>query len=61
MLSDAQIAVLCDIGQSASFDSEKQDRVRQLMDEGYVAEKGDLYELTAKGQKILTELRRRSE
>jgi predicted transcriptional regulator len=55
MISDAQIAVLCDIGQSASFDADKQDRVRQLISEGYVREKGDIYELTPKGQKILTD------
>ena len=45
MPTDQQIAILCDIGQSARFDA---DKVRQMVDlvaEGYVAQDGELFRL----------------
>jgi predicted transcriptional regulator len=54
MLSDGQIAIIRDIGQSVAFADEKQGQVDQLIIEGYVLKNGDLYELTPKGEKILT-------
>jgi predicted transcriptional regulator len=54
MLSDAQIAVLCDIGQSIAFaDDDKQDEIDRLIRDGYVARDGDLYVLTPKGEKVV--------
>jgi predicted transcriptional regulator len=55
MLSDGQIAIIRDIGQSVAFADEKQGQVDQLIIEGYVLKNGDLYELTPKGEKILTD------
>jgi predicted transcriptional regulator len=55
MLSDSQIAIIRDIGQSVAFADEKQGQVDQLIIEGYVLKNGDLYELTPKGEKILTD------
>jgi hypothetical protein len=55
MLSDEQVAVLCDIGQSIAFDDSKQGAVDQLVIEGYVAKHGDLYELTPKGEKVIVD------
>jgi hypothetical protein len=54
MLSDAQIAVLCDIGQSIAFaDDDRQDEIDRLLREGYVTKDGDLYVLTPKAEKVL--------
>jgi hypothetical protein len=50
MLSDEQIAVLCDIGQSVAFSDDRQGLVQQLVIDGYVVKNGDLYELSAQGQ-----------
>jgi hypothetical protein len=50
MLTDEQIAVLCDIGQSVAFSDDRQGAVQQLVIDGYVIRKGDLYELSARGQ-----------
>jgi len=55
MPTHAQIAVLCDIGQFASFNDEKRNQVRLLMEDGYVRKNGERYELTPKGEKILTD------
>jgi predicted transcriptional regulator len=55
MLSDDQIAIIRDIGQSIAFADDKQGQVEQLIIEGYVLKNGDLYELTPKGEKILTD------
>ena len=55
MLTDAQIAVLCDIGQAASFDDEKRGEVASLMDSGFVEKDGDLFKVTARGEKLLTD------
>ncbi len=55
MLTDAQIAILCDIGGSIAFDDDKRGHVDQLIVEGYALKNGDLYELTPKGEKVLTD------
>jgi hypothetical protein len=55
MLTDAQIAILCDIGQASSFDDEKRGEVLSLVDRGYVEPDGDLFKLTPRGQKVLTD------
>jgi hypothetical protein len=36
MLTDRQIAILCDIGQASSFDAEKKSEVVALVARGYV-------------------------
>ena len=43
MLTDAQISILCDIGQASSFDEEKKGEVLRLVVRGYVEEDGDLF------------------
>jgi hypothetical protein len=53
MIRDDQVAILCDIGQSAAFDDAKHGEVDKLVIQGYVLKNGDLYELTSKGQKEL--------
>ncbi len=55
MLTDAQVAVLCDIAQSIAFADDMHGEVDRLIKEGYVAKDGDLYELTPKAEKALTE------
>ena len=56
MLSDAEIALLCDIGQSIGFaGDDKQHEIDRLIKEGYVAKDGDLYALTPKAEKVLTD------
>ena len=55
MLRDDQIAVLCDIGQSIAFADDKQGEIDNLIREGYVAKDGDLYELTPKAEKLLSD------
>ena len=55
MLTDAQVSVLCDIGQSVAFSDSARGEVEKLIVEGYVLKDGDLYELTAKGEKILAD------
>jgi hypothetical protein len=55
MLSDAQIAILCDIGQASSFDEEKRGDVLSLVVRGYVERDGDLFKITPRGQKVLTD------
>ena len=50
MLSDEQIAVLCDIGQSVAFSDDRHGLVQQLVIDGYVTKNGDLYELSAQGR-----------
>ena len=54
MLTDAQVAVLCDIAQSVAF-GDSQGEVDRLIREGYVAKDGDLYELTPKAEKALSD------
>jgi uncharacterized protein YkvS len=55
MLTDEQLAVLCDIGQSVAFADDLHGEVEKLNVEGYVLKDGDLYELTAKGEKVLAD------
>jgi hypothetical protein len=55
MLSDTQIALLCDIGQTYSFDEEKKDEVLDLLVRGYVERDGDLFKITAWGEKVLSD------
>lgn len=55
MLTDAQIAILCDIGQSNSFDDEKRNELSHLLADGYVKKDGDVFGLTPKGEKVLTD------
>ncbi|MES5482155.1 hypothetical protein QMZ05_05300 [Bradyrhizobium sp. INPA03-11B] len=55
MLRDEQVALLCDIAQSIAFAGDAQGEVDRLIKEGYVAKDGDLYELTPKAEKILSE------
>ena len=43
MLTDAQIAILCDIGQASSFDEKKKAEVLNLIAHGYVERDGDLF------------------
>jgi hypothetical protein len=55
MLTDAQIAVLCDVGQASSFDEKKKREVVTLLAQGYL-EKGDKLSplrLTKMGEKAL--------
>jgi hypothetical protein len=53
MLTDEQVALLCDISRSIAFDDDKNGEVERLIVEGYVLKNGDLYELTAKGLGIV--------
>jgi hypothetical protein len=55
MLTDTQVAVLCDIAQSAVLAGERQAEVDRLVKDGYVAKEGDLYQLTPKAQKALSD------
>ncbi|MGY0572749.1 hypothetical protein ACTGJ9_018085 [Bradyrhizobium sp. RDM12] len=50
MLTDAQIALLRDIGQSIAFSDENREELFELITAGYVQKVGDTYELTAKGE-----------
>jgi hypothetical protein len=55
MLTDEQVAVLCDISQSVAFADDVHGEVEKLIVEGYVLKDGDLCELTPKGEKILAD------
>ena len=55
MLTDKQIAILCDIGQASSFDEEKKAEVLSLVVRGYVERDGDLFKITPRGEKVLTD------
>ena len=52
MLTDADIAMLCDIGQSIAFgdSDERHEQLFRLIADGYVQKDGDTYELTARGE-----------
>jgi predicted transcriptional regulator len=54
MPTDQQIAVLCDIGQAAQFDSDKSKEVQDLIAQGYVERDGEAFRLTKKGEQLLT-------
>jgi len=53
MLRDEQIALLCDIGHSVAFAGDAHGEIEKLIVEGYVLKDGDLYELTAKGERVI--------
>ena len=55
MLTDAQVSVLCDIAQSNAFADDKQGEIDRLVKKGYVAKDGDLYQLTHKAEKVLSD------
>jgi hypothetical protein len=55
MLSDQQIAVLCDIGQASSFDAEKTGEVLNLISRGYVEKDGDLFRITPRAERFLAD------
>ncbi len=55
MLTNAQIAILCDLGQASSFDGDKKVEVASLIDRGYVEKDGDLFKITPRGEKVLTD------
>jgi hypothetical protein len=44
MLTDAQIAVLCDIGQSMAFSDDKHEELVRLITDGYVDKDGDTFQ-----------------
>jgi hypothetical protein len=53
MLTDAQIAVLRDIGPASKFSEEKKAAVLRLVVHGYIERDGDLFKLTAIGLRAL--------
>jgi hypothetical protein len=55
MLTDAQIAILCDLEQASSFDEEKKVEVVSLIDRGYAEQDGDLFKIAPRGEKVLTD------
>lgn len=55
MLKDKEVAVLCDIAQSIAFADDRHGEIDRLIKEGYVSKDGDLYELTPKAEKILSD------
>jgi hypothetical protein len=55
MLTDAQIAVLCDIGQASSFNQEKQREVLTMLARGYIERDGDLFKITPLAEKVLAD------
>jgi len=55
MLTDAQVAALCDIGQSIALAGDKRREIERLMQEGYVASSDGYYKLTPKAEKALSD------
>ena len=55
MLTDAQIAILCDLGQASSFDEDKKGEVVSLIVRGFIEKDGDIFKITPRGEKILTD------
>ena len=55
MLTDVQVSVLCDVAQSVALAKGRLDEVDRLMREGYLAKCGDLYALTSKAEKALSD------
>jgi hypothetical protein len=55
VLTDVQVSVLCDIAQSVAPANHKQGEVDRLMKEQYVTRNGDLYTLTPKAEKALSD------
>lgn len=58
MLTDAQIAILCDIGQSIAFSDDRRGELFELIADGYVERNGDTFKLTAKGEAAVGRSRR---
>ena len=59
MLTDEQLAILKQINDSIAFDGDDRGEADKLVIEGYVQKDGDLYQLTAIGEKALLDNRRR--
>ena len=55
MMTDAQLAVLCDIAQSVALAGDQRREIDRLLQEGYVARSGDGYKLTPKAEKTLSD------
>jgi hypothetical protein len=55
MLTDAQVSVLCDIAQSVVLAGDRKSEVSWLIKQGYVAKNRDVYELTPKAEKALSD------
>jgi hypothetical protein len=55
MLTDAQIAILCDLGQASSFDEDKNVEVVSLIIRGFIEKDGDIFKITPRGEKVLTD------
>jgi hypothetical protein len=55
MLTDTQVAVLCDIAQSVALAGDRRREIERLMDEGYIVRDGDGYKLTSKAEKALAD------
>jgi predicted transcriptional regulator len=55
MLTDDEIALLCDIGQSIAFSDDRHGQLFRLIAEGYVQKDGDTYELTSKGEAVVVD------
>jgi len=53
MLTDEQLAILKQINSSIAFDGDDRGEADNLVIEGYVQKDGDLYRLTAVGEKAL--------
>ena len=53
MLTTEQLVILKEIDNSIAFDADERGQVNSLVIEGYVEKDGDLYRLTAKGEKAL--------
>ena len=59
MLTDEQLAILKQINSSIAFAGDDRGQVNKLVIEGYVQKAGDLYQLTAIGEKALLDNRAR--
>ena len=59
MLTDEQLAILKQINSSIAFDGDDRGEADKLVIEGYVLKDGDLYQLTAIGEKALLDNRAR--
>jgi hypothetical protein len=53
MLTEAQIALLRDVGMASKFSAEKKTEVLKLITQGYIERDGDLFRLTATGLRAL--------
>lgn len=53
MLTDEQLAILKAIESSVAFDGDDVGQTDKLVIEGYLEKDGDLFQLTAKGEKAL--------